>query len=120
MTDRVEWVFTGGRPACHVEYVQPPIVADPSGLTVPVAGAAFLGLRCGGASGYDLMKDPVVQTYTGPKHVTGTSRNVTEAALTGDFEAVLNWAIGLRHRAPVAGTVTSASGRTVVTVLVLA
>jgi len=119
-TDRVEFVFKAGRPACHIAYVQPPIIADPSGMTVPVAGTAFLSVRCAGASGFNLMTNPIVRTYNGPKHVTGNSRNVTEAVLTGDFEAVLNWAIGLRHRAPIAGTVVTTAGRTVVTVLVLA
>jgi len=120
VTDRVEFVFKAGRPACHIAYVQPPIIADPSGQTVPVAGSAFLSMRCAGASGFNVMTNPIVRTYTGPKHVTGNTRNVTEAVLTGDFEAVLNWAIGMRHRAPIAGTVVTAAGRTVVTVLVLA
>ncbi len=119
VTDRVEFVFKSGRPACHIAYVEPPIIADPSGMTVPVAGKAFLSVRCGGASGYNMMVNPVVPTYTGPKHVTGASRNVTEAVVTGDFEAVLNWAIGLRQKAPMTATMVTTSGRAVLTVLVL-
>jgi hypothetical protein len=71
-----------------------PFTEDASGRPVAIAGSAFLTVRCEPAYGYDFETgDP---TYTGPKRITPTgTRHVREVVETGDFEAVLNWVIGL-------------------------
>jgi hypothetical protein len=112
--NRVEFVFKGGAPSCQVAYVKPPIIADASGLTVSVAGSAFIQLVCHDASGVDLTTDAPVQTYTGLRRIPGTS-NITEVVLTGDFEAVLHWVIGLNHKAPMsASTLMTGTGASII------
>ena len=100
--DLVRLTFRSGPPGCRVRYTSPPIKADPSDQVVAVAGTAFLQIVCRPASGTDLTAATPVTTYTGPDRVTGATANVTEAVLTGDFEAVLTWTIGLQGRAPFA------------------
>jgi hypothetical protein len=95
--DSVTFTFkTSGSavPSCKVEYRPGPFSQDGSGKSVAVAGAAFVSVRCEPAYGYDFASGTT--TYTGPKRVmpTGT-RHVREVVETGDFEAVLNWVIGL-------------------------
>jgi hypothetical protein len=101
--DRVVFQFLPGpTPGYRVRYVQPPIIEDPSGRTVRVAGTAFLSIRMEPASGFDLT-GPRGQVYTGPSRIDGSSAGgdvVEEVVLTGDFEAVMNWVIGLDGRAP--------------------
>ncbi len=101
--DRVVFQFLPGpTPGYRVRYVRPPIIEDPSGRTVRVAGTAFLSIRMEPASGFDLT-GPRGQVYTGPARIDGSSAGgdvVEEVVLTGDFEAVMNWVIGLDGRAP--------------------
>ena len=84
-------------PSCKVEYQPGPFSQDGSGAPVAVAGSAFVSVRCEPAYGYDFATG--TPTYTGPKRImpTGT-RHVREVVETGDFEAVLNWVIGLDVR----------------------
>jgi hypothetical protein len=99
--DRVVWEFEGPVPACTVRSVPPPIKADPSDQVVAVAGTAFVQLTCQSASGVDLSADPYRETYTGADRVSaGDTEVVTEAVLTGDFEAVLTWTVGLQQASP--------------------
>jgi hypothetical protein len=101
--DRIVFEFLSGpTPGYRVRYVQPPIIADPSGMQVRVAGTAFLSIRMEPASGFDLT-GPGGQVYTGPSRISGSGAGaevVEEVVLTGDFEAVLNWVAGLEERAP--------------------
>jgi hypothetical protein len=83
----------------RADFVDPPIVADPSGQVVPVSGNAVLQLVMSNASGVDLSVDPPVQTYTGPTRIEADLPNVVEVVETGDFESVLSWAIGVRSGA---------------------
>ena len=81
-------------PSCKVAYMPGPFTEDASGRPVAVAGSAFLTVRCEPAYGYDF--ETGAPTYTGPKRITPTgTRHVREVVETGDFEAVLNWVIGL-------------------------
>jgi hypothetical protein len=101
--DRIVFEFLpGATPGYRVRYVRPPIIEDPSGRRVRVAGIAFLSIRMEPASGFDLTGD-AGQVYTGPSRITGATAGgdvVEEVVLTGDFEAVLNWVVGLDERAP--------------------
>jgi hypothetical protein len=92
--DRVTFEFTGGLPGYNVRYVSRPIQEDPTGKTVDVQGDSVLGVRFAGASGVDLSGGKVTETYTGPKRLPSTTASVAELVETGDFEDVLNWAIG--------------------------
>ena len=98
--DRVTFTFRNPQPVIvRAEYVNPPVLADPSGQPVPVAGNAVLQLVMSNASGVDLSTDPPTDTYTGPTRIEANLPNVVEVVETGDFESVLSWAIGVRSGA---------------------
>jgi len=99
--DRLVFEFRGAVPGYEVKYADGPVIADPSGKTVTVAGDNALLIRMEPASGMDLMTTPIVDTYPGPDRVTSKDTTVVrEAVLTGDFEAVLNWAVGVDGQPP--------------------
>jgi hypothetical protein len=50
------------------------------------------------ASGYD--SDLSTPTYSGANEVSAKTLQVTQAKAAGDFEAVLNWAVGLKTKVP--------------------
>jgi hypothetical protein len=101
--DRIVFEFrSGASPGYRVRYVRPPIIEDPSGRTVRIAGTAFLSVRMEPASRFDLAGS-AGQVYKGPSRISGASAGsdvVEEVVLTGDFEAVMNWTIGLKEKAP--------------------
>ena len=100
--DRVTFQFRDPTPLpdiFRVEFVSRPVFANPSGEEVTVAGAAVLQIVMSNASGVDLTVDPPEQTYTGPTRIVANLPNVIEVVETGDFEAVLSWAIGVRSGA---------------------
>ncbi len=101
--DRVVFRFKGDTPPGYkVGFVQRPLREDGSGNVVSVDGGAVLGVRLEPASGFDVSQGEGTITYKGPKRISGSERGaqvITELARTGDFEAVLNWAIGLDHEA---------------------
>jgi hypothetical protein len=70
-----------------------------SGAKVQVEGDAFAVVVFFPAATADIEGEKVVPTYTGPKHVPGPGP-VREAAKIGDFEAQLEWAVGLDRRLP--------------------
>jgi hypothetical protein len=99
--DRVVFQFTNGVPGYRVEYVQPPLKEDGSGKVVAVKGSAFVVVRMEPASGFDLSKNEGTLVYKGPKRLEGSDSGtsiVQEVVRTGDFEAVLHWAIGLEEQ----------------------
>jgi hypothetical protein len=84
-------------PGYRIAYVKRPLVEDGSGNPVDVAGSAVVGVRMEPASGFDL-RDEGTLVYKGPKRIAGADSGagiVNELVRTGDFEAVLNWAVGL-------------------------
>ena len=100
--DRVVFTFSNHVPGYQVGYIAKPVKADGSGEDVPVAGNYVVGVRMDPASGVDLTatSDPkgYKETYTGPKRIDAGTPEVTEVVESGDFEAVLNWAIGTRDK----------------------
>jgi hypothetical protein len=99
--DRVVFQFENALPGYRVEYVEPPLHEDGSGGRVAVAGSAFVLVRMEPASGFDLERGEGELVYDGPRRVTGAeagSSMIREAVRTGDFEAVLSWAVGLDDR----------------------
>ena len=94
--DRFTLEFDIAPPGYKVEYVEPPILADPSGKEVAIDGKAFLQITIQGAVAYYLNTD---NPYTGPDELKPGLPNLVEAELTGDFEAVLIWALGVNEEA---------------------
>lgn len=93
--DRVVFEFTGNLPGYQVAYVQPPIREDGSGFTLEVQGQAFLEARFEPATGWDF--DRGEPSYPGPRRIQGGFPNLREAVRSGDFEAILTWALGLER-----------------------
>ena len=96
--DRVVFQFRDHLPGYRVEYVAPPLKEDGSGNVVQVKGNAFVVVRMEPASGFDLTTGEGVMVYKGPKRIDGAAAGtsiVREVVRTGDFEAVLSWAVGL-------------------------
>jgi hypothetical protein len=99
--DRVVFQFRNELPGYRVEYVEPPLKEDGSGNVVQVKGNAFVVVRMEPASGFDLGTGEGVMVYKGPKRIDGAAAGtstVREVVRTGDFEAVLSWAVGLEDR----------------------
>jgi hypothetical protein len=112
--DRVVFQFRGDSlPGYRVEYVEPPLKEDGSGNPVDVAGNAFVVVRMEPASGFDLNTGEGQLVYKGPKRLPGTGV-VKEVVRTGDFEAVLSWAIGLEAKVPFLVTTTASPARLIV------
>ncbi len=99
--DRVVFQFRDDLPGYRVQYVQRPLKEDGSGNPVEVQGGAVVLVRMYPASGFDLGTDEGVMVYKGPKRIAGSSAGtsiVQELVRTGDFEAVLSWAIGVEDK----------------------
>jgi hypothetical protein len=112
--DRVVFQFrTQGLPGYRVEYVQPPLKEDGSGNPVDVAGNAFVVVRMEPASGFDVSSGEGELVYKGPKRLAGASV-VKDVVRTGDFEAVLSWAIGLEAKVPFRVTTAPSPSRLIV------
>jgi len=116
--DRFVLEFTGPVPGYAVRYVKAPIREDPSNKVVIVAGNAFLQIRLEPASGTDLASNNAKQTYTGPDRIRSDSAVVTEAVLTGDFEAVMSWVLGVDGRHPFRVSTLQSPSRLVVDIAV--
>jgi hypothetical protein len=96
--DRVVFQFENLRPGYRVGYVERPVVEDGSGNRISVAGGAVLVARMEPASGFDLNTAEGRLVYKGPRRIEGSDAGasvVREAVRSGDFEAVLSWAVGV-------------------------
>jgi len=115
--DRVVFRFKNDLPGYRVEYVQPPLKEDGSGNPVSIDGSAVVVVRMEPASGFDLNTGEGALVYKGPKRIEGSSAGtsvVKELARTGDFEAVLSWAIGLSDKVDFRVTTAAAPDRLIV------
>ena len=69
------------------------------------------------ASGFDLNTGEGDLVYKGPKRLDGSSAGasvVKEVVRTGDFEAVLSWAVGLDSKVPFRVTTATSPSRLIV------
>ena len=90
---------TAGVPHYEIDFTDPPLIKDPSGEEIEVAGEAFLGIILF-ASGVDLSTDTPREVYTGPDTFQpGDTQVIEELALAGDFEAIMTWYAGLSREA---------------------
>jgi hypothetical protein len=116
--DRVVFQFRDeGLPGYRIEYVEPPLKEDGSGDPVDISGNAFVVVRMEPASGFDLNTGEGELVYKGPKRLEGSSAGATvvkEVVRTGDFEAVLSWAVGLESKVPFRVTTATSPSRLIV------
>jgi hypothetical protein len=93
--DRVVFQFSGKAPGYDVRYV-PVVYADASGQPVSLNGSAFLNVTFKPAAAH---RDDGTSTYTGSRDLKRSTGQVREVELSGDFEAVLSFGIGLHNKA---------------------
>lgn len=94
--DRITFEFEEGLPGYTVQYVDVPIVADPSGMEVALGGSAFIEVRMEPAAAHDPNTGDA--TYTGATELKPNLVSLVEAERTGDFEAVLTWVLGVTEK----------------------
>lgn len=103
-SDRVTFEFRDGAPPQYViEYRPGPFSFGESGMPLTVQGSAYLLVQFPHASGVDLNDPAATPTYTGPDSIIPTGlTHVREVRKIEDFEAVLQWVIGLDSTRPFA------------------
>jgi len=90
--DRIVFEFASGLPEYTISTATPPFTRDPSGLSMAVAGSAFLSVVMPG--GTTVTPDGTL-TYSGPTDFSPSLTKVTQLVEAGDFEAVSSWYVGL-------------------------
>ncbi|MBI1377316.1 MAG: hypothetical protein GC157_07530 [Frankiales bacterium] len=113
--DRFVVEFDDHVPGYRVEYASKPVIADPSGETVAVAGDHVILVRLEPAGTFDTAGSGT-QGYDGPRRVSADTSVVTEAVQTGDFESVLAWVLGVDGMAPFAVSTLQDPARLVIDV----
>lgn len=88
--DRVVFDFVGGLPAERDGTYVPQLIADGSGLPVPIAGRAILRMRFHSAAAHDDAGHP-----TAPGTVAFALPNVMQLVRAGDYEGYVSYGIGL-------------------------
>jgi hypothetical protein len=93
--DRVVLEFEGGIPGYHIEYVDRPIRECGSGHAVPVAGQGWLRVRMEPARAHEFMGESARSS------ITNRNRSLDyfalqQLVLTCDFEAQVEWVLGVR------------------------
>lgn len=89
--DRVVFDFIDNSPGYRIEYVEPPILADGSGLEVEIEGEAFLQVRFSTAQAHDDDGNATIDEFEIMPGLT----SVVEIERTGDFEGYVTWVLGL-------------------------
>lgn len=89
--DRVTFDFAENAPGYLVEYVEPPILADPSAMEVEIDGEAFIQIRFLGAQAHDEAGNTTVDDL----EIMPGLDSILEIERTGDFEGYLTWVLGL-------------------------
>ena len=92
--DRVVFEFEDELPGYRAEYVQRPVLEDGSGEVVEIEGESVLLVRFEPASGFDQSGEGRV-VFKGPERLDLATETVVDVVRVGDFEAVLQWAIGI-------------------------
>jgi hypothetical protein len=95
---RIVFDLTGdGQPQYIVGYEDPPFV-ETSGEEVDVDGNAFIYVNISPALTHDV--DTFEPTYTGDEELRPGFAPIVEIQFLGDFEAVMEWVIGLDSERP--------------------
>jgi len=90
--DRITFEFEGSdRPHYRVEYITPPAVGCGSGADEPVAGSAVLKVQFMPANSHNDQGNSTIDSTD----ITPGLPTLKEAKMTCDFEADVQWALGL-------------------------
>ena len=116
--DRVTFEFEGDLPGYRVGFTDRPIVEDGSGEEISVDGDAVLAVHFEPASGFDLEAPEGRQVYTGPERLDLATRVVLDVVRQSDFEANLDWVLGLDAKAPFRVRTETSPNRVIVEVQV--
>ena len=101
--DLVVFEFRDRAAGARVDYLprEHALVEDGSGSMLEAEGEAFLVVRLEPAATAESDGDELQFTYTGPRRLQPDDANhVQEIVKTGDFEAVVTWAIGVSEERP--------------------
>lgn len=93
---RIVFDFTGaGIPAYQIGYAPGPFT-DTAGTSIAVGGNRFLLVTVFPAMRWDITDpDNLVRVYTGPERIDLSTRSLTEMVFLDDFEATMQWVIGV-------------------------
>ena len=94
--ERLALQFTAPYGAANVRYV-PAVRADPSYKIVPLRGSSFLQIVVHGAVAH--YRATPITPYSGPSTVTPGYPTIKQVSISGDFEAVLSFGVGLDRTA---------------------
>jgi hypothetical protein len=113
---RIVFEFSGDAPpAFEVGYADGPVTEDPTGEPVDVGGAAALVVRMFPTATVDGSFAP---TYPGARTIdVGGDGPLRRLTLTGDFESLMTWAVGLDTRVPFVTATLDGPTRLVIDVL---
>lgn len=92
--DRVTFEFSGALPRYDIRYADGAVLDPAGGDELEVGGEAVLMVRLEPASSFDV--GAATPSYDGPARLAGDTTNVVEVVRASDFEAVLEWAVGVR------------------------
>ena len=96
--DRFVLEFAGtGTPTYFVRYVDGP-VTDTSGAEIAVEGSALLSVVAFPARTFDFEDPDFAKTYEGPLVIRSDTRHIIEAKFIEDFEATMEWVLGLESQ----------------------
>lgn len=90
---RIVFEFRDAVPGARAEFTERPVVQDGSGDEIAVSGDRVVLVRFEPASGFDL--EAGRETYTGARRFEVEQPPVVEVVRVGDFEANLDWAVGV-------------------------
>lgn len=90
---RIVFEFEEAVPGVKVAPTERPVVQDGSGNEISVAGDEVILVQFEPASGFDM--DASEESYSGPKRLEVEQAPVVELVRVSDFEAHLDWAIGV-------------------------
>ena len=106
--DRVVFEFSGAVPLLRIEYVKQ-LIADGSGLPVPVTGRAILSVQLMPARAHNDRGQ-----VTAPQHLRLRLPIVKDIVSAGDFEAVVTYGIGVARKAETRILTMASASRVVV------
>lgn len=113
--DRIVFEFRGGLPElAAVGWATTPPTLDPSGLPSHVQGNAFVTIVFHGAAGYE--SEPPHGTTYGPARRAFDLPNVSQVVTVGDYEAVMEMAVGVMVRTTLHATALTSPPRWVIDV----
>ena len=94
--DRVVFDFgSGAIPGYHIEYIDRPVIQCGSGEPIDVAGDGWLRVRLEPARAHEFRDDTLAVVTVTERNRRLTLSNLRQLVLTCDFEAQVEWVLGL-------------------------